>query len=130
MVNLTRNMLKSDKLFDKIADELNISLSLYKTAVERYTAIGNWLDEINLTDVFEGSEDNIPVEKIKADIFPQGSFALGTVVKPWRNGEEQEYDIDLVFQLDLEIGTKQAYALKKAVGQRLKSHGTYSKMLK
>lgn len=130
MVNLTRNMLKSDKLFDKIADELNISLSLYKTAVERYTAIGNWLDEINLTDVFEGSEDNIPVEKIKADIFPQGSFALGTVVKPWRNGEEQEYDIDLVFQLDLEIGTKQAYALKKAVGQRLKSHSTYSKMLK
>ncbi len=130
MINLTRNILKSDKLFDRIADELDISPSLYKTAVDHYTAIGNWLDEINLTDVFEGSEDPIPEEKIKADIFPQGSFALGTVVKPWRNGEEQEYDIDLVFQLDLKVGTKQAYALKKAVGQRLKNHGSYSQMLK
>ena len=130
MVKLTRNMLQSDKLFDKIADELDISPSLYKTAVEHYTAIGNWLDEINLTDVFKGSEDPIPAGKIRAEIFPQGSFALGTVVKPWRNGEEQEYDIDLVFQLDLEVGTKQAYALKKAVGERLKSHGSYSQILK
>ena len=130
MVNLTRNLLASDKLFDKIADELDIPPSLYKAAVDRYTAIGNWLDEISLTDVFEGSEDPIPTKKIGADIFPQGSFALGTVVKPWAGGEEQEYDIDLVFQLDLEIGTKQAKALKKAVGQRLKSHGSYSQMLK
>lgn len=130
MVNLTRNLLESDKLFDKIADELDISPSLYKAAVDRYTAIGNWLDEISLTDVFEGSEDPIPMGKIGADIFPQGSFALGTVVKPWVGGKEQEYDIDLVFQLDLEIGTKQAHALKKAVGQRLKSHGSYSQMLK
>lgn len=130
MVNLTHNLLESDKLFDNIADELDISPSLYKTAVNRYAAIGNWLDEINLTDVFEGSTDPIPTEKIGADIFPQGSFALGTVVKPWVGGEEQEYDIDLVFQLDLEIGTKQPHALKKAVGQRLKSHSGYSKMLK
>ncbi len=130
MVNLTRNILKSDKIFDNIADELDISPSLYKTAVDRYTAIGNWLDEINLTDVFEGSEDIIPKGKIKANIFPQGSFALGTVVKPWMNGEEQEYDIDLVFQLDLEVGTKKPHALKKAVGQRLKSHGSYAQMLK
>lgn len=130
MVNLTRNILESDNLFDKIADELNIPPSLYKTAVDRYTAIGNWLGEINLTDVFEGSKDPIPEEKIEAHIFPQGSFALGTVVKPWMNGEEQEYDIDLVFQIDLNVGTKQPYALKKAVGQRLKSHGRYSQMLR
>lgn len=130
MINITRNLLESDKLFDKIADELDISPSLYKTAVDHYTAIGNWLDQINLIGVFEGSEDPIPTKKISADIFPQGSFALGTVVKPWAGGEEQEYDIDLVFQLDLEIGTKQAYALKKAVGERLKEHSTYREMLK
>ena len=122
MVNLTNNILESDKLFDNIANELNISPSLYKTAVGHYTAIGNWLDEINLTDVFKGSKDSIPAGKIEADIYPQGSFALGTVVKPWISGEEQEYDIDLVFQLDLEIGTKQPSALKNAVGQRLKRH--------
>lgn len=130
MINLTHNLLESDKLFDKISDELNISKSLYKIAVDRYTAIGNWLDEINLTEVFDGSEDPIPNGKIGADIFPQGSFALGTVVKPWAGGEEQEYDIDLVFQLDLEIGTKQARALKKAVGERLREHGNYREMLK
>ena len=75
-----------------------------------------------LPDVFKGSKDSIPAGKIEADIYPQGSFALGTVVKPWISGEEQEYDIDLVFQLDLEIGTKQPSALKNAVGQRLKRH--------
>lgn len=130
MVSLSRNMLESDRLFNKIADELDISPSLYQIAVDRYTAIGNWLDEISLVDIFEGSRDSIPTEKIEADIFPQGSFALGTVVKPWAGGEEQEYDIDLVFQLDLQVGTKQAHALKKAVGQRLKDHGSYCTMLK
>lgn len=130
MVNITSNLLEFDKLFEKISNELDISPTLYKTAVDRYTAIGNWLDGINLKDVFEGSKDTIPTEKIRADIFPQGSFALGTVVKPWIGGKEQEYDIDLVYQLDLEVGTKQPYALKKALGQRLKRHTTYSQMLK
>lgn len=130
MHSLKDNSHNLDKLFEKISDELDIPASLYKIAVERYSAVGNWLDEISLDQIFSGSNEPIPTEKISASIYPQGSFALGTVVKPWHENEEREYDIDLVFQLELPVGSKRPEALKKAVGERIREHKTYREMLK
>jgi hypothetical protein len=130
MAILTQRLIESEKLFEKIAKELDISPSLYKLAVERYSAVGAWLDEIEIKEVFDDSNDPIPSGKITAEIYPQGSFAIGTVVKPWIGDDEKEYDIDLVFQLDIPVGSKQAKSLKTAVGNRLKSHKTYAPMLK
>lgn len=36
------------------------------------------------------------------DIFPQGSFSLGTVVRPYRESKEMDYDLDFVCCLSLQ----------------------------
>jgi hypothetical protein len=61
-------------------------------------------------------------------VYPQGSFRLGTVVRPIRHGLECAYDIDLVCQLNADAGITPA-AIKLMVGQRLVDHDTYRKML-
>lgn len=105
-----------DTLLRLIAEGLDIPPSKYKQAVERYTAVGNWLEA-----------GNYPGATRTPMVFPQGSFRLGTVVRPIREGKETEYDIDLV--CCIATSTVNAQTLKCAVGDRLKSHATYRKML-
>ena len=99
-----------NRLLESISDELNISPSMSAKAVSGYKAVGDWLD---------GCDFDVK-------IYPQGSFALGTVVKPI--SDEEEYDIDLVCLLrdGQELGERE---IKHIVGDRLKDNGTYSKML-
>ncbi len=99
-----------------LADSLDISEARYREAEERYKAVGTWL----------GKEDS-PLTKYNPDIYPQGSFRLGTVVKPV--SQEDEYDIDLVCQLDISKNRVTQKQLKKIVGDRLKANGTYVQML-
>lgn len=95
----------------QIADELNITPTMLDKAVKSYTAVGTWLS------------DGIPYG---VKITPQGSMNLGTVVRPIT--EKDEYDVDLVCLLKngsiLPLGR-----IKSLVGDRLKTHGTYGKML-
>ncbi len=63
------------------------------------------------------------------DIYPQGSFRLGTVVRPVRNGIESSYDIDLVCQIPLYKERTTPQLVKLMVGKRLHEHATYRKLL-
>ncbi len=116
MMNDNR-ILIADAILREIAEELDIPPTKYKVAVERYTAVGRWLE----AGTYPGIQ-GIP------HVHPQGSFRLGTVVRPIRHGIECEYDIDLVCLLNAIAGTTPA-AIKHMVGQRLKDHETYKKML-
>ena len=82
-----------NQLLDRIARELDISPTDYKLAVQRYTAVGDWLQ----TGEYDGCEG-------VAHIYPQGSFNLGTVVRPIRDGKEASYDIDLVCNAGFTFG--------------------------
>ena len=77
-----------EKLLEKVTEDLNITETQFDAAEAEYKNIGNWIDK------------NTPQYKI--DIYPQGSFALGTVVKPI--DREDEYDIDLVCEYQEEYG--------------------------
>ena len=73
-------------LLESIAEELDIPPALHEEAVLHYSDVGDWLGAA-------GS----PLEKYTPEIYPQGSFRLGTVVRPIRkNGE---FDIDLVCRI-------------------------------
>jgi hypothetical protein len=100
-----------------IADSLDIPESKYKGAVSRYEAIGKWLDS---------NDSKLHIHK--PTIYPQGSFMLGTMVKPINDGDE--YDVDLVCHLEISKDNITKAALKKMVGDRLKENETYRKMLK
>ena len=103
---------------DDMAEKLDIPPSKYRTAVDRYQAVGAWLD----------SSDS-PLRAHGPNIFPQGSFRLGTVVRPIREGKESDFDIDLVCELTQRIGDIEPSRLKSIVGDRLREHGTYARLL-
>lgn len=95
----------------QIADELNITESMLNKAVDSYEAVGKWLSDGIALDV---------------SIEPQGSVSLGTVIRPI--SDKDEYDIDLVCLL--KNGRRlPLYYIKSLVGDRLKAHGTYQRML-
>lgn len=104
------NDTRVDMILRQIAKELDISEEKYENAVASYNAVGSYLsNHINA----------------QVDIFPQGSFRLGTVIKPL--SDEDDYDIDLVCRLNKQFLYPKN--LKNEVGQALKSSDRYSKML-
>lgn len=99
--------LKLNKIFNELADELNISDTDYDRAVRGYTALGKFIKEHNQDwDVI---------------VYPQGSFELGTVVKPVN--ENDQYDVDLVVQvITPDFGAEE---IRKKITHLLESYGRY-----
>lgn len=95
------------------AAKLDLDATRYKNANEKYQAVAKWLQE-----------EGMGLAKYSPCIYPQGSFALGTVVKPL---SEDEYDIDFVCELDRFIGTPNQ--IKKIIGDRLRQSSIYQSRL-
>ncbi len=99
-----------------LADELDVPPSKYEEAKEHYDAVGTWL-----------GEDDSELASYGPVIYPQGSFALGTAVKPIG---DDDYDVDAVCSLQLDEDQVSQPLLKKMVGDRLKHpHSRYRNML-
>lgn len=111
-------ILIADTILRRIAEELDIPPGKYREAVERYTAVGNWLE----SGIYPGTAG-------RPYIYVQGSFRLGTVVRPLKEGKESDYDIDLACLLHTSVSRTTPYDIKHMVGDRLKDHGTYRAML-
>ncbi len=107
---------KVNLLLEHIAESLDISDTDFEGAQDRYRAVGRWL-----------AKDDSPLASYNPEIYPQGSFRLGTVVKPIT--DQDEYDIDLVCQLELTTEDVTQKQLKQMVGNRLKENRTYAGML-
>ena len=101
-----------------ISEDIDITPSKYRQAVERYKAVGSWLEDGDY-----GYYTGTP------SIYPQGSFRLGTVVRPIRGGKESDYDIDLVCELPISKSSAEPKATKMMIGARLKDNGTYRPLL-
>jgi hypothetical protein len=90
------------------ADLLDIRQEVYQQAVERYEDVGNWL-------VLNGGD--------AWTVYPQGSFRIGTVIKPPTS--TTEYDIDLVCHKRISKGDTTKEELKVEVGELLISYDEY-----
>lgn len=98
-------------LFDELADELNITPTMLEKAETAYTALGEHIKSAN--------------ENWDVSIYPQGSFELGTVIRPVN--DEEEYDVDLVVLVKSPVlDPKQ---LREEVKTILLNHGRYEKKL-
>ncbi len=75
-------MNKNLEIISKLLEKIELPESAYQKAVERYEDIGEWLSR----------EDSIS-SKYSPKIFSQGSFRLGTAIRPLN--QEDEYDLDL-----------------------------------
>lgn len=102
-----------DIYLDNIARNLSITKTMYDKAVSAYTSVGNWLDT-GLSDY-------------KVSIFTQGSFNLGTTIKPISDNDD--YDIDLVCLVENKDKIHSAKLLKASIGHQLEMNKTYKEKL-
>lgn len=96
-------------LLERVATTLDVSIADQRQAVERYSDLGHWL------------ADRDP-GRVAVDIYPQGSFRLGTVVRP--SDPSGDFDIDLVFQRDLSKQSVTQEELREAAGALLQEYCT------
>ncbi len=104
------------EILEELGNTLDITETQYNAAVKSYEAVGNWLSK----------EDSV-LAPYKPEILPQGSFMLGTMVKP--ESENDDLDIDLVCQLMGKHPNWTQEHLKQKVYAQLKAHDKYQDML-
>lgn len=66
-----------------IIKNLDISPSMYQSAIEKYNHLTTYLEQHGFA----------------VTMYPQGSFALGTVVRPIHKGDDASYDLDFIYQV-------------------------------
>lgn len=75
-------------LLKSIAKCIDISDEMFEAAEKTYKDLGKWIDR--------------ETPDYEISIYPQGSFALGTVVRPITNADD--YDLDIVCQFKKQYG--------------------------
>ncbi len=100
------------------AKKLDISPSKYKQAIERFNSMKLHLEQGNYPGTYQMPE-----------VYLQGSFKLGTEIRPFKNSKDADYDIDLVCRLGHPKQNTLPRNVKSQVGDRIKENGTYSRLL-
>ncbi len=102
-----------DQLLYEICEELQLTKPRHELAVERYNTLNRLL---------EGKES--PFRYFRPEIYPQGSMALGTTVRPI----EGPHDLDFVLQLYAEHARVDPMKLIRALYDFLQQHDRYRPM--
>lgn len=94
---------------DRLARELDVPVSRYEEAARRYDSVGRWLcrDESTLKD-------------FEPDVYVQGSFRLGTPIRPIN--DDEHYDIDLVCELSVSKAGTTQQQLKQMLGHEMRAY--------
>lgn len=101
-----------------LADELAISEGRYEQANRSYASLGSWLHRPESS-----------VLRFDPQVYVQGSFRLGTAIRPL--SDEEEYDVDSVCTLRLlSTGDLTQKDLKKLVGREIKAYARAQGMVK
>ena len=98
-----------DHLLEDLVEELQVPPNRYEQAERSYKSLGEWLHRPDST-VCDGDPD----------VYVQGSFRLGTAIKP--ASDEEDYDIDMVCCLDYEKFALTQAELKRCVGVEIKAY--------
>lgn len=100
---------RAQAVLEQLLSELDIPTSLYVRAEERYQALAKW---------YHRSASSVAEYDCK--VYPQGSFRLGTVIRPLDANEE--YDLDLVCGVGISKMTASQHDLKNMVGTETKAY--------
>lgn len=92
---------------ERLAAELDVPSSRYEEATLRYHSVGDWL----------GREES-SLKDFSPDVYVQGSFRLGTPIRPVNDAEH--YDIDLVCELSFNKRHVSQRELKEMLGKEMR----------
>lgn len=69
----------------KILDKVDLTQTQRNRATELYTNVCNAIEEKSGLDI---------------SFYPQGSFATKTAIRPYKNGRDQAYDVDVICEVN------------------------------
>lgn len=101
-----------ENIIEEIARTLDISFNMYRMAESRTRKIA----------------DHINKEYPQAEIFLQGSFRYGTMIRPYHKDKEGDYDMDLIVKYSGDMKNNKPEDIKKRLGDILTS-SPYEKFL-
>ena len=111
-----RQITSKEGTLKAIICEISIPQTYDEKARDRYQSLGEWLDR-----------PASKVHHLKPNVSAQGSFALGTVIRPI--GDRDAYDVDVVCELeDGDQMTMSKAELKNLVGLEIKAYATRHQM--
>ena len=97
------------QLLALLAEDLDIPLELDRRLTAAYEDLGAFLKQ-DAEELFRAS----------AEVYPQGSRRLGTLVRPVE--EDADYDVDLVYRRDVARTSVTQQQLKESAGEQLKRY--------
>lgn len=106
-------MINRDRYILNSLNDLDLTPTMEKNARDKYSALSKYLDEKGLD----------------SDFYPQGSFLIGTTIRPYRDGKDQDYDLDVLAILKRKKEDTDAKSVKNDVGNCIKESGIYSDKL-
>lgn len=98
----------------KIIENLDITPTMFNNAVEKYNALAHYLND----------------NELSADIYPQGSFALGTIIRPNTKDSDASYDLDFICHVHSAKENMSPSELRNRIEYVLKNSGVYRDKLK
>ncbi|UXV32194.1 nucleotidyltransferase family protein [Mammaliicoccus sciuri] len=78
--------MNKNEIIEKLLASIDILPTMEKNAHDRYESISKYLEE----------------QVLNCNFYPQGSFLLGTVVRPYKDGKDKIYDLDVISMIDKE----------------------------
>jgi hypothetical protein len=106
---------QTNDVLELLVEALDIPPSHYQKAADRYRSLDDWLHR-----------EQSAVAGFDPQVYPQGSFRYGTVIRPL--GKNEEYDLDIVSELALSKTAQTQEQLKNLVGQEIKKYGEANSM--
>lgn len=114
-IQTTTPTTEAEALLSDLADALAIPEHLYGLVEKRYRAVSSWLERP--ASKFHGLDCNT---------YAQGSFSLGTVVRPWL--EDEEYDLDIAFEVVISKTLIMQGGLKALLGVEMEAYAKAHQM--
>lgn len=101
----------NEKLLQELVAKLELPPSAYEKSVRRYQDIGEWL-----------GRDDSSIAINDPHVFPQGSFRLGTAIRPLHEGEEYDLDLACCLRSGITNLSHSQQELKNLIGDELESY--------
>lgn len=100
---------------EELARQLDVPPSRYEEAKRRYESVGAWLNR-----------DESTLKQFDPVVYVQGSFRLGTPIRPVNSNEH--YDIDVVCELTIGKHEVSQSELKRRLGHEMKLYAEHYRM--
>jgi len=114
---LTEKEQQFNDILQNIAESLDISPSKYKEAMKRFQSLKQHLEDGDYQHT-----------NFSPDVYMQGSFRLGTVIRPYKEGKDADFDIDVVCRLEQKKDFTEPENLKNDVGEEVEAYARKNSM--